>query len=67
MQDTQNKAYLSIKKMARVLDKRFQHKIPAREEMVLDPTELDENVQMVVLEKNVIFMSILLNSFMTNG
>ena len=49
--NTQIMAYLSVKRMAGVSDKKFQDKLQAMEDAVLDPVKPDEKVQMVVLER----------------
>ena len=65
MYNTQIKAYLLVKRMAGVLDNKFQDKLPFREDVVLDPTKMDETVQMVLLEMNTMAMDILINFFTT--
>ena len=65
--DMQIKAYLLVKRMSRVLEKKLCKKLPARKNAVLEPSKPDEKAHMVALEKNIIAMAILMNFFMTKG
>ena len=63
MYNMQIKAHLTVKRIDWILNKKVQDKLPAREDMILDPTNPYEKAQMVVLEKNAMAIAIPVNSF----